>query len=109
MLTALVVLTAPLIDGVHDEGDAPRVGVWHRCRFDGAQVNPNKTVVPATLRTPSRAHTRAGTPVNLCGPLMMLALLSKPPISRGRMTPIAAVCCRGNRIYKPYSLVAFVG
>ena len=29
VLTALVVLAASLIDGVHDEGDAPRVGGAH--------------------------------------------------------------------------------
>ena len=41
VLTALVVVTTPLIDGVDDEGDEPRVGAARVPFWAGAQVTPN--------------------------------------------------------------------
>ena len=53
----MVVLTAPLIDGVDDEGDEPRVGVARVPFWAGAIVNPNQTaVVPASPRRPTRDY-----------------------------------------------------
>ena len=52
-LTALVVLTASLIDGVGDEGDDPRVGMARVPFWAGDQVNSKKTVVPASPRQPT--------------------------------------------------------
>ena len=43
-----MVLTAPLIDGVDDEGDEPRVCVVRVPLWAGAPVNPNQTAVPAS-------------------------------------------------------------
>ena len=57
--TAPVVLTAPLIDGVDDEGDEPRVGVARLPFWAGAQVNPNLTAVSASPRHPTRGYSRA--------------------------------------------------
>ena len=54
VLTALVELTAPLIDGVDDEGDEPRVGAARAPFWAGAQVNPNQKAVPAHPRQPRR-------------------------------------------------------
>ena len=50
VLTALAALTAPLIDGVDDEGDEPRVSVARVPFWAGAHVNPNQTAVPAFSR-----------------------------------------------------------
>ena len=50
VLTALAALTAPLIDGVDDEGDEPRVSVARVPFWAGAPVNPNQTAVPAFPR-----------------------------------------------------------
>ena len=47
-------LTAPLIDGVADEGDEPRMGVALVPLWAGAQVNPNQTAVPASPRQLAR-------------------------------------------------------
>ena len=48
MLTAQVVLTAPLVDGVDDEGDELRVGVARVTFWAGAQVSPNETAGQAS-------------------------------------------------------------
>ena len=55
-----MVLTAPLIDGVADEGDEPRMGVALVPLWAGAQVNPNQTAVPASPRQPTRDYTIVG-------------------------------------------------
>ena len=54
VLTARVALTAPLIDGVDDEGDEPHVDVARMPFWAGAEVNPNQTAVPASPRQPTR-------------------------------------------------------
>ena len=43
-----VVLIAPLIDGIDDEGDELRVGVARAPFGADAQVNHNQTAVPAS-------------------------------------------------------------
>ena len=65
VLTALVVLTTRLIDGVDDEADEPRVGVAQVPFWAGAQVSPNQKAVPASPRLPTRDYSRAGRPVDL--------------------------------------------
>ena len=54
VLTVLVVLTAPLIDGADGEGDEPRVDVAWVPFWAGTQVNPNQ----AFVRASPRQHTR---------------------------------------------------
>lgn len=73
-----MVLTAPPIDGVHDEGDALRVGVA-QVPLGGAQVNPNKT--PSELPRDNR-HVPIlgleGRPVDLWGLLWQMSLHFSP-------------------------------
>ena len=63
-LPALVVLAAPLIDGV-DEGDELRVGVARLPFWARVQVNPNQMAVSASPRQSTRDYSRAGRPVDL--------------------------------------------
>ena len=86
VLAALVVLTAPLIDGVGDEGDEPRVSVAWVPFWAGTQVNPNQTTVPASPRQPTRDYSRAGGPVDLWGLRVVPGFLSRPPIPRQRVS-----------------------
>ena len=53
-----MVVTTPLIDGVDDEGDEPRVGAARVPFWAGAQVNPNQTGVPVSPRQPARYYSR---------------------------------------------------
>ena len=86
VLTAPVVLTAPLIDEVDDEGDEPRVGVARLPFWAGGQVNPNQTAVPASPRQPTRHYSRAGRPVDFWGLRVAPEILSGPPITRRRVS-----------------------
>ena len=86
VLTALVELTAPLIDGVDDEGDEPRVGVARVPFWADAQANPNQTAVPACPRQPTRDYSRGKRPVDLWGPRVLPGFLFRPPIPRQRVS-----------------------
>ena len=76
-----MVLTAPVIDGVDDEGDEPCMGVARVPFWAGAQVNPNQTAVPA-LQENLDVTSRAGRPVDLWGLRVVPGFLSSPPIPR---------------------------
>ena len=98
VLTALMVLAAPLIDGVPDEGDAPRlVWVWHRRPFDGTTVlkSTPRTAVPASPRQPTTCLYSGG---KTCRPLesTVVDVLAISPghllLDRGCRLSIQAVC-----------------
>ena len=89
-----MVLTAPLIDGVADEGDEPRMGVALVPLWAGAQVNPNQTAVPASPRQPTRDYSRTARPIDLWGVRVVPAFLSRPPIPRQRVSLcVGSVLC----------------
>ena len=81
-----MVLTAPLLDGVDDEGDQPGVGVARVPFWTGAQVNPNQTAVQASPRQPTRDYRRAGRPVKLWGLRVVPGFPSRPHIPRQRVS-----------------------
>ena len=95
VLTAPVVLTSPLMDGVGDEGGEPRVGEARVPFWAGAQVNPNQTAVPASplhVTSCRRPVTTAYcvTISVLCFPVLPCSLPSRwyPP----RTLPLCVDC-----------------
>ena len=93
-----VVLTAPVIVGVHDEVTHP-VWVWcvAQVPFWWCSSQPQQNRRP---NFPETTGTCLYSGRKTCRPLGstvadVLALLSRPPIPRQRMSPISAVCRTG--------------